>query len=480
MSSANRGAGHQGAQRPHTRGSNNPSRPNTPSQAGNRSATNNGGASSQNEPTRDRGDPVGSLGKHGLTENTKYDLASLAEALGNIIIKMSTAATKAIITKEHIPELKSIEALLRESANKKDDLTTILTSINELKESLMNSASNGHQQQTSGYTYAAAAANGTNNHNSENETHTKKISNHLDILVSMRGVTNPKETFLYKLPANEAVGHTNDCIINYFGQPENGNHKLDAPIRSLRILRSGHLLITAKDNETLKTLLQDTDWCKELDVEGIEIPHRTYSVVAHRAPADTFNANEDISSAIDQIQEENEHLGLDFSIKSLTWLNGEKDRETDGFGPLRIDFKTKESANTAIGGNLSLGKNTCRTSIFVPRDYQCFRCQDWGHRATSCSRDVKCGLCAGGHSTAEHKCEHDKKCKDNKKCDRDKLKCANCSGSHASWIRACPTALQAFNRKARSATYKTGRYENETPWTYADIHKGSGSGNTNH
>ncbi|KIJ30547.1 hypothetical protein M422DRAFT_186987, partial [Sphaerobolus stellatus SS14] len=82
-----------------------------------------------------------------------------------------------------------------------------------------------------------------------------------------------------------------------------------------------------------------------------------------------------------------------FPVAKLTWLNGSDARDRTKHGPLMLDFKSRKDANTAIDQGLTIDGTYCRVSLYIPRAPQCFRCQDWGHRATECSGEARCGRC---------------------------------------------------------------------------------------
>ncbi|KIJ43544.1 hypothetical protein M422DRAFT_169732 [Sphaerobolus stellatus SS14] len=106
----------------------------------------------------------------------------------------------------------------------------------------------------------------------------------------------------------------------------------------------------------------------------------------------------------------NEELEITFSVVKLTWLNGSDAHDHTQHGPLMLDFKTRKDANTAIDQGLTIDGTYCRASIYIPRVPQCFRCQDWGHRATECTGEAQCGKCAGSHETSQHSCTHANPC----------------------------------------------------------------------
>src|SRR5436305_11735596 len=54
---------------------------------------------------------------------------------------------------------------------------------------------------------------------------------------------------------------------------------------------------------------------------------------------------------------------------------------------------------------------------------QCFKCQEYGHKAEMCTKKPRCEKCAQKHETRQ--------------CDRRKIKCAHCEDSHAAWHHEC-------------------------------------------
>ena len=75
-----------------------------------------------------------------------------------------------------------------------------------------------------------------------------------------------------------------------------------------------------------------------------------------------------------------------------------------------------------------------RVRPYVPNPVRCFKCQAYGHMASSCRGKERCGRC----SSFEHK-----SCV----CKAAKPRCA-CGGEHEAWSRDCPK-LVAEKQKAR-------------------------------
>ena len=70
-----------------------------------------------------------------------------------------------------------------------------------------------------------------------------------------------------------------------------------------------------------------------------------------------------------------------------------------------------------------------RVHIYVPKPLRCDRCQFYGHRTLSCTRDVVCSRCAGNHSYVD--------------ClEKTKLRCANCGEAHSAAYRSCAVYIK--------------------------------------
>ena len=70
--------------------------------------------------------------------------------------------------------------------------------------------------------------------------------------------------------------------------------------------------------------------------------------------------------------------------------------------------------------------------VTLRKPTQCFRCQEFGHISTSCTKKQKCGKCASDHST--------------KDCNSLTIQCANCDAGHNSSSTKCPVFLKAAQK----------------------------------
>ena len=104
------------------------------------------------------------------------------------------------------------------------------------------------------------------------------------------------------------------------------------------------------------------------------------------------------------------------------------------------------------------GSQIFRCEPFAPevRPSQCFKCQEWGHKAKFCKKAEKCARCAGNaHEEGEKACPH--------YANKAKWKCINCSGHHTSFDRrACPVAMQQRDRASVAYSHRALTFEDKS------------------
>ncbi|KIJ28472.1 hypothetical protein M422DRAFT_270247 [Sphaerobolus stellatus SS14] len=168
---------------------------------------------------------------------------------------------------------------------------------------------------------------------------------------------------------------------------------MPTPLRGVSRSNAGNLTLTFKTiADATRARIHADEWIKAIDPEAT-LPQLMFSIVAHNIPTLTWDGDDlnDIE-AIHRIENENsETMAIEFTIAKIQWLNGGENREKTNRGPLMISFKDRKAANAAIDTNMAFNSEISNTSLYIPRAPQCFRCQDWGHRVTECSRESRCG-----------------------------------------------------------------------------------------
>jgi hypothetical protein len=254
--------------------------------------------------------------------------------------------------------------------------------------------------------------------------------------------------------------YCSDIITNYFAADPENYPPMPLPLRGISKSAAGNITLTFKNVDDASRARAHADkWVKHIDPHATT-PQRSYAVVVHNASTHIWSDTDDITNVIDEIELLNADNAPDGrQIANLAWLNSPDARNKTQRGPLMISYKTKTAANAAIENGIVIEGIVCSVSLYIPRPPQCFRCQDWGHRATGCAGEACCGRCAGPHTTSDHMCAHEQPCTTGQRCSIEKPKCANCQGDHASWTRTCPAAKSALETQAQKEEYTTGKYE---------------------
>ncbi|XP_048251529.1 uncharacterized protein LOC125379297 [Haliotis rufescens] len=76
-----------------------------------------------------------------------------------------------------------------------------------------------------------------------------------------------------------------------------------------------------------------------------------------------------------------------------------------------------------IPNSIKAGYFNIGVEVYVPNPLRCYKCQQFGHGAKTCTRKARCFRCSGIHEGSE--------CTDD-------VKCANCDGEHVASSKSCP------------------------------------------
>ena len=100
-------------------------------------------------------------------------------------------------------------------------------------------------------------------------------------------------------------------------------------------------------------------------------------------------------------------------------------------------MNNKEKYDAVIAdGSLKIGYTRVKVNPwnFSANSNQCFKCLEFGHSHTTCSKEQKCLRCSKNH--------HYKNCDQ-----KDKLLCANCGENHAACSKTCKSMIKANESK---------------------------------
>lgn len=121
------------------------------------------------------------------------------------------------------------------------------------------------------------------------------------------------------------------------------------------------------------------------------------------------------------------------NIAKIAWLSRRDEGKLYGSMVVYVT-KGSDAARLLQGQYFHLAGESAYTSVFEPRygPKQCYRCQELGHKAFSCSKPQICARCAGvGHHHSQ--------------CQGAIPKCVPCGGPHESFSRKCRVLYPAQN-----------------------------------
>lgn len=125
---------------------------------------------------------------------------------------------------------------------------------------------------------------------------------------------------------------------------------------------------------------------------------------------------------------ENELKEKEFQVEDIAWLK-KRDMPMGKSASMGIWLDSPEAAEWIINNGLLVGQRFIGSvEPYRVEQKRCRRCQQFGHLAWSCKKQVKCGYCARQH--------------DQRHCFPGiKPKCADCNGEHPTGDRMCQAPL---------------------------------------
>jgi hypothetical protein len=177
-------------------------------------------------------------------------------------------------------------------------------------------------------------------------------------------------------------------------------------------------------------MVKELNWEKLLAGASVTVP--MYGLVVHGAPKyDIDVRNGDINEIKENIESTNQ-----IKVKHVRPLMRKPRNPSAPTESIIIFTEHPEEANKCINDGLRMGRRILHVERYAPQYQikQCFRCQGYGHRAESCTKEAQCGKCAQNHET--HECNQNSKT----------ASCVQCRGSHVAWHHSCPRRQKEIER----------------------------------
>ena len=214
-------------------------------------------------------------------------------------------------------------------------------------------------------------------------------------------------------------------------------------------LRNEQIRLQFKTVEELREL-QDVNWNEAY--EGLKANKPKYGVVIHGVAKSAIDLTKNHDETIKEWEKDNEAKGI--KIVKVIPLRRERNEHNTGARNHSIVVFTHDpvSADHCIRYGFFIDRLWHKTARYAPQYFltQCYKCHEFGHRATFCKRKEKCGKCASEDHTTGN-------------CTSAELKCVNCKGNHEAWHLECHAREQENLRlsvlKKGAWTYFTDTYQ---------------------
>jgi hypothetical protein len=393
----------------------------------------------QRSASQDMGDPLATLACKGITKDNKADLKVLVVAMRTIIPPQGSSYS---IKKTGAEQMTAICALLEEMqyhpTQQDDDAPVTKKQMDEALQRLSESIGMVAAKLPSDNTYVGVTRHGVATTDSPHKTTPLGIQEK-QVTISLRKID--RNAKVLSLSLLELTSLCNSILTTYFARPEYGDIAMESPLRGTSRSQAGNITLTFKTKDNATHAKIHEGWIKNLDIQAT-ILQRMYAVVVHNAPVGFHKEDGSAHDTIASLEEQNTENIIPHMLTHVAWLNGAAIRQTSRYGPLLLCFKSKEATNKIIDSRIVLDGALCQVSLYIPRPSKCFRCQNWGHCATECTREARCRKCAGAHNSMDHKCTHSGDCPAGTECKAEPSICPNCNGDHPSWVQSCPVAHQ--------------------------------------
>ena len=250
--------------------------------------------------------------------------------------------------------------------------------------------------------------------------------NQLDEFRAKRLIIKTSMEFLNKLDSMKLRDHINDSFYQN-GYPE---PVVATIVRSMTNLS---LVITTMDNYSGSFLLEHQAlWDKFIPYISIHQDLAWTKLIVHTVPTRPFLVDEGENLIKSEIETFNPYLRL---MRNPIWLSNEEARNQKTHSSILIHLESPDMAQKALRSRIILAGVRCRTQTFIPKDTQCGKCQQFGHRRSYCRNQIRCRICAQNHEDFDHKCQI---CQvSNQECPHSQATCANCGQNHKADDRKC-------------------------------------------
>ena len=252
------------------------------------------------------------------------------------------------------------------------------------------------------------------------------------VTLSLKDIDKPEK--ILSMPAKSIAERCQQAINRLFVNTS----ETPRVIGISKLAKSIRLQFETEDEATTVRKLDQTKkdvW--DTAFEGLKLHIPMHGIVVHGIPiANLPLTMMDSPKLIQQLESEN-HMETDTIVKISPLRRRMKNRNSETVQlhhSIIVYMNDKHFANKCISNGFYVDYLHYAAKKFVPQYQlmQCFNCCDYGHRATSCKRQSRCGKCGEKHNTRE--------------CQSTTVQCFQCKGSHEAWHPKCPVRIAEKDR----------------------------------
>lgn len=214
----------------------------------------------------------------------------------------------------------------------------------------------------------------------------------------------------------------------------------------------GNLHITTRADNTAEqvikaagTHLLPTLQTLDLNITAIHINNDWEKVVVHGIQLSYY---EDMQDGMDKLKQDLKFENPGLLLRTLPhYITKPEQRETKLQSSVAFAVSDKATAASLTRRGVAILAGHHKVAHFQKRTpfSHCRQCLNKGHDQPKCTNTPRCALCAGTHTTNEHKC--DKGCATGRPCAHTALKCLHCEEPHRAFDRTkCTYQLEALKR----------------------------------
>src|SRR5271167_2448788 len=174
--------------------------------------------------------------------------------------------------------------------------------------------------------------------------------------------------------------------------------------------------------------------------EGLRIHKPNYGITVHGVPKTDINFNDetDLKEIIRKLEKANASRGIPINKIAPLRRKPRTDDKPSKNHSIVVFTEDLHAANTCIRMGFYINHQRYLAEKYAPQFHltQCYKCFDYGHRASHCKRKQKGGKCGENHPNIDS-------------CQSTEARCTSCNGNHHPWSIECPER-RAESRRLRA------------------------------